>query len=192
MNNIILKPGDIAMNDRPNKKGVQIVKFFMTAPNFIVHLWRKINGTQEIVRFYHPFIVSNNITKVLEQQKYVQYSGVQKTIFDRKHIVYRNKNLTDNDIDLLLNIAEEDIGQGWGVVHALGRFGTWITTIKWFVRYISMPTREVSAGRVARWYYEAFGEIFGENHYRYVTTHTIDKWCRSHPDTWEVISIREV
>ncbi len=188
-----LKPGDIFLNDRPNKTGVKIVKFFMTAPTIFHHLWRKIRGKQEIVRFYHPGIVSNNITKVLEQQKYVQYSGVQKTIFDRKHIVYRTKHLAyNNDIELLLNIATNDIGQGWGIIHALGRFATWLTGIKWFVRYISMPTREVSAGRVARWYYEAFGETFGEKHYRYVTTHTIDKWCNTHPDEWEIISSKEI
>ena len=187
-----LKPGDIGINDRPEKTGVKIVKFFMTAPTWVHHLYRKIRGTQEIVRFYHPFIVSNNITNVLEQQKYVQYSGVQKTIFDRKHIVYRNKNLTYDERQRLFFIAVDDLGQGWGIVHALGRFATWLTGIKWFVRYISMPTREVSAGRVARWYYEAFGETFGEKHYRYVTTHTIDKWCRTHPHEWEVISSKGI
>ena len=187
-----LKPGDIFLNDRPNKTGVKIVKFFMTAPTWIHHLWRKIRGTQEIVRFYHPGIVSSNITKVLEQQKYVQYSGIQKTIFDRKHVVYRNNTLTDWDRLDLLNIAVDDLGQGWGIVHALARFATWLTGIKLFVRYISMPTREVSAGRVARWYSEALGEKFGEKHYRYVTTHTIDKWCRTHPDVWEVISSKRI
>lgn len=187
-----LKPGDIFMNDRPNKTGVKIVKFFMTAPTWLHHLWRKIRGTQEKVRFYHPGIVSKDITKVYEQQKYVQLSNVKKVIFDRIHVVYRKKALNDLDRLYLLNIARDDLGQGWGIVHALGRFGTWLTGIKLFVRYVSMPTREVSAGRVARWYYEAFGETFGENHYRYVTTHTIDKWCRSHPDTWEIISSKGV
>ncbi len=187
-----LKPGDIFINDRPNKTGVKIVKFFMTAPTWLHHLWRKIRGTQEKVRFYHPGIVARDTSKVYEQQKYVQYSDAKKVIFDRKHIVYRNKKLTESDIDILLNIAEQDLGQGWGIVHALGRFATWLTTIKFFTRYISMPTREVSAGRTSRWYYEAFGETFGENHYRYVTTHTIDKWCRSHSDTWEVISSKGV
>ena len=187
-----LKSGDITMNDRPNKTGVKIVKFFMTAPTIFHHLWRKIRKTQEIVRFYHPGIVSEDITKVYEQQKYVQYSDVKKVIFDRKHIVYRRKNLTKNQINSLLSIAQNDLGQGWGVIHAFGRFATWLTGIKLFARFISMPTREVSAGRVARWYYEAFGETFGENHYRYVTTHTIDKWCRSHPNEWEIISSKEV
>ncbi len=187
-----LKSGDIFLNDRPNKTGVKIVKFFMTAKNWIIHLWRKIRRTQEIVRFYHPGIVSEDISKVYEQQKYVQLSDVKKVIFDRKHIIYRNKTLTKTQINKLLSIAKNDLGQGWGIVHALGRFVTWLTTIKLFARYVSMPTREVSAGRVARWYYEAFGETFGEKHYRYVTTHTIDKWCRSHPDTWEVISMKEV
>ncbi len=186
-----LKQGDIFMNDKDNT-GANIVKFFMTAPTWLHHLWRKIRGTQEVVRFYHPGIVSEDTSKVYEQQKYVQLSNAKKVIFNRIHIVYRNKTLTNTNINNLLSIASNDIGQGWGVVHALGRFATWLTGIKLFTRYISMPTREVSAGRVARWYYEAFGETFGENHYRYVTTHTIDKWCRSHPDTWEVISIREV
>lgn len=189
---IDLQPGDIFLNDRPEKTGVKIVKFFMTAPTWFHHLWRKIRGTQEIVRFYHPGIVSEDITKVFEQQKYVQLSNVKKVIFDRKHIVYRRKNEHEFGIDYLLGIAENDIGQGWGVVHALGRFATWLTGIKLFARFISMPTREVSAGRVARWYYEAFGETFGEKHYRYVTTHTIDKWCSQHPNEWEVISMREV
>ncbi len=164
----------------------------MTAPNWVIHLWRKIRGTQEQVRFYHPGIVSKDITRVWEQQKYVQLSDAKKVIFNRKHIVYRNKKLNDLQRTIVINIAHLDQGQGWGVVHALGRFGTWLTGIKLFARFISMPTREVSAGRVARWYYEAYAETFGENHYRYVTTHTIDKWCRSHPDTWEVISMKEV
>ena len=189
---IELKPGDLAMNDRNSKRGVRIVKFFMTAPNWIVHLWRKFKGTQENVRFYHPLIVSNDITRVVEQQKYVQLSDEKKTIFDRKHIVYRNKALSKNDINKLISIASNDLGQGWGIIHALARFATWLTGIKLFVRFISMPTREVSAGRVARWYYEALGETFGEKHYRYVTTHTIDKWCSQHPNEWEIISSKGV
>jgi len=184
---IDLLPGDIFLNDKDNT-GANIVKFFMTAPTWLHHLWRKIRGIQEKVRFYHPGIVAKDTTKVLEQQKYVQLSNAKKVIFDRKHIVYRNKKVDKNQIALLINIAMIDLGRGWGVVHALGRFATWLTGSKLFVRYISMPTREVSAGRVARWYYYAFGETFGEKHYRYVTTHTIDKWCRKHPRTWEVIS----
>ncbi len=191
MNDIILKPGDIFMNDKDNS-GANIVKFFMTAPTIFHHLWRKIRGTQEIVRFFHPGIISNDITRVVEQQKYVQLSDVKKTIFDRKHIVYRNKTLSKNDINKLISIASNDLGQGWGILHALARFATWLTGIKLFVRYISMPTREVSVGRVARWYYEAFGETFGEKHYRYITTHTIDKWCSSHPNEWEIISTKGV
>ncbi len=187
-----LLPGDVFLNDRPNKIGVKIVKFFMTAPTLFHHLWRKIRGTQEKVRFYHPGIVARDTSKVYEQQKYVQLSDARKVIFDRKHIVYRNKNLSDDQITFLMTIIKAEIGRGWGIVHALGRFATWLTGIKLFSRFISMPTREVSAGRVAKWYYLAFEETFGEKHYRYVTTHTIDKWCSTHPDTWEVISIREV
>ena len=187
-----LKAGDIFLNDRPNKTGVKIVKFFMTATTWLHHLWRKFKGKQEIVRFFHPGVVARDTLKVYEQQKYVQLSTAKKVIFDRKHIVYRNKTLDKYQIGLLLNVVEQDLGQGWGVVHALGRFATWLTGFKLFVRFISMPTREVSAGRVARWYSEALGEKFGERHYRYVTTHTIDKWCRTHPDIWEVISSQEV
>ena len=83
---INLQPGDIFMNDRPNKTGVKIVKFFMTSPTWIHHLWRKIRRTQEIVRFFHPGIVSDDTEKVFEQQKYVQLSDAKKVIFDRKHI----------------------------------------------------------------------------------------------------------
>ena len=146
-----------------------------------------MRGTQETVYFYHPGIVARDISKVYEQQKYVQLSDVQKVIFDRKHIVYRNKKLDYLDRNLLVNKAEADLGQGWGIIHALARFATWLTGIKLFVRFISMTIREVSAGRVARWYYEAFGETFGEKHYRYVSTHTIDKWCSRHPKDWEII-----
>jgi len=126
-----LKSGDIFMNDKDNT-GANIVKFFMTAPTWFHHLYRKIRGTQEIVRFYHPGIVSEDITKVYEQQKYVQYSDAKKVIFDRKHIVYRNKTLSNTDINKLLSIAQNDLGRGWGVVHAFGRFATWLTGIKLF------------------------------------------------------------
>ena len=34
---ILLKPGDIFLNDRSNKTGVKIVKFFMTAPTWVHH-----------------------------------------------------------------------------------------------------------------------------------------------------------
>jgi hypothetical protein len=190
MDNVQLKPGDIFMNDS-DKTGQKIVKFFMTAPNVFVHIWRKVRGTQEKVRFYHPGIVSDDTSKVLEQQKYVQYSNAQKVIFDRSHIVYRNKTLKNKDIEKLLKIAKDDLGQGWGVAHTLGRFGTWLTGNPLFARFVSLPNREVSAGRVARWYYESFGETFGEKHYRYVTTHTIDKWCLTHPETWEIVSYKE-
>jgi len=186
---VYLLPGDIFLNDS-DKKGPRIVKFFMTAPTWIHHLWRKFTGTQEKVNFYHPGIVSADTDKVLEQQKSVQYSDANKVIFNRRHIVYRPKYLSLSKRYELVKVAESELGQGWGVVHALGRFATWLTGIKLFARYISMPTREVSAGRVARWYYKAFGETFGEKHYRYVTTHTIDKWCKNHSEDWETISYK--
>ena len=49
MNSITIKPGDIFLVDS-NKKGPKIVKFLQVAPSWYHHLWRKIRGTQEVVK----------------------------------------------------------------------------------------------------------------------------------------------
>lgn len=189
----MLRPGDIIFEDS-DRTGAKIVKFLMTAPNVWIHIWRAIKGTQEKVEYYHPTLVVPE-GKMIEQQWKVQVTS-NENINKKKYIVFRPhpKKIFDsafNDeyfVIWLINNAEKEIGQKWGVLHTLfGRFPTWLTGIPYFARYVKLPNEEVSAGRVARWLYLTYGEKFGHVRYTEATTHTMVKWMLAHPEYYEVI-----
>lgn len=175
--------GDIIFKDS-DQGGAKVAKFFMTAPNMWIHIWRKIRGTQEKVEYYHPMMIVSE-TMAIEQQWKVGYKDVNDAINGHRVIIFRLTN--SSVIPDLVKDAESDLGQKWGVVHVFGRFFTWVTVIPYFARYMKLPNEEVSAGRVARWLYEVTGETFGHKTYQEATTHTMVKWMLSHPDIYEVV-----
>ena len=187
LNRPVLRPGDIWFKDS-QKGGAKVVKFLMQSPTVWHQLIRWIKGTLEPVLTYHPGIIaSNDVT--YEQQWLVQTKETEDVLNgDNRLIIFRRRGLTQGDQYAILNIAKREMGQKWGVVHTIfGRFPTWLTGIPYFARYVKLPNEEVSAGRVARWMYLAWGETFGHKRYTEATTHTMVKWCFSHPETYEVV-----
>lgn len=179
-----LQAGDIIFEDS-DRLGAKIVKFLMTAPSIWHHIYRAIKGIQETVEYYHPTLVISE-TRMIEQQLKVQIT-YSDNINHKKYIVFRPK-ISQDQRDHLIEIAYSDIDQKWGIVHTLfGRFPTWLTGIPYFARYIKLPNEEVSAGRVAKWLYESFGETFGHVRYTEASTHTMVKWMLAHPEIYEVV-----
>lgn len=190
---IRLMPGDLIFEDS-DAFGAQVVKYLMRSPNLWIDLWRIITGTLEKVDYYHPTLVISD-TEMIEQQWRVRLDSVDN-INHKKYIVFRPhpSKRWDNSFNdefftkVLIDVAKEDIGQKWGIIHTLfGRFPTWLTGIPYFARYVKLPNEEVSAGRVARWMYEAYGETFGHVRYTEATTHTMVKWMLAHPEKYEII-----
>lgn len=168
--------GDIVFEDS-DRKGARIAKFFMTAPNMFLHVYRAITKTQEKVEYYHPFIIYSP-EKLIEQQWKVVFDN-KDNFNQNKYIVFRRVNATPEDITNLLTNARLDLGQKWGVFHTIfGRFPTWLTGISFFARHIKLPNEEVSAGRVARWLCETYGETFGKKTYQECTTHDMVKYMK--------------
>lgn len=187
MNKKNIQAGDIWFIDS-EKQGAKVVKIFMTAPTIWHHLWRKIRDTQEKVKYYHPGILYST-RRTLDQQWEVEFDDASDILqSERPLIVFRRKNEYSGTTQHFIDNAKKDLGQKWGIIHTLfGRFPTWLTGIKFFTRYIKLPNEEVSAGRVARWMYETYGETFGYKKYTEATTHTMVKYMLANSDLYEVI-----
>jgi len=187
--NVNLKPGDIVFLDS-DKTGAKIIKYLMRSPTFWVDLYRIVTKTVQPSNYYHPFlVVSPNLA--IEQQFKVQYKNLDNPYHnDVKYLVARKINLTSEQIQNLINIAEGEKGQLWGIINVWGKFLTWLTGIKLFGRIVRWPTQEVSALRIARWIYLSFGETFGQVHYEDNTTKTMYEYVLAHPEEWAIIASR--
>ena len=177
------KCGDIFLCDS-DRIGARIVKFFMTAPTLWQYLWRAVRGTQEKVRYYHAGMVIN-YTSMIEQQGKVQYGNTQK-ILSRRITIYRKKNLTTEQATLLLERAQNQIGQGYGIEDILAHTFAWLTGLQFIVILVGALSRNknICVNRVARWYNHICK--FDSNWYQ-ITTKTMDQYCQTHPDEWEIV-----
>lgn len=178
---MIIKVGDILFEDS-DKIGPKIVKYFMRSPNLWVDLWRIITNTVQKSEYYHPVLYVGN-EKIIEQQWKVEYSELN---LEQKLLIARKKDLRDGDRFVLKHIAELELGYKWGILNVIGKFLTWITGFKIFGRIIRWSSTEVSALRIARWYYQAFQETFGQKYYHDNTTKTMVDYIKNSPD-WEII-----
>jgi hypothetical protein len=175
--------GDIFLCDS-DRTGAKIVKFLMTAPTIWQHVWRKIRGTQEIVRFYHAGMIISN-EQMVEQQWKVQYANTQK-ILGRKVIIYRNKNITEDGQWIFKGKAAEDIGKTYDIPQLIGKTLTWLTGIKLFVRFLGSWSNEeeICVTRVGDWYEGICN--FGVKTKSEITTKILDEYCQKHTDEWEI------
>ncbi len=183
MNQYKAQAGDIFLCDS-DRTGAKIVKFFMTAPTLWQYIWRAIRGTQEKVRYYHAGMILDDTTMV-EQQGKVQFGETQK-ILSRRITIYRRKNMTQEQMDLVETRARTQIGQGYGVEDVLAHTFAWLTGLQIIVKLIGTISRnnDICVNRVARWYNHICS--FGSNWYQ-VTTKTVDEYCQKHPEEWEVV-----
>lgn len=176
--------GDIIFEDS-DKGGPKIVKYFMRSPNVWVDLWRMLNGRLQKSEYYHPAVALGN-SQMAEQQLRVQITSIEN-FNQNKFIVFRRKNITHYQATRLNEVINKEQGQLWGIIQTFGKFATWLTGIPLFSRYFKLPNEEVSATRVARWYYKAFGETFGLPTYQENSTHTMVTYMLNHPETYTII-----
>ena len=186
MDKSIIKPGDFFIVDS-NRTGARIVKFLMTAPNMFVHLWRKIRGTQEKVFYYHAGIFSDP-DNIIEQQKLTQEVSSSKLLSTGNNLlIFRVKNLNDEDRYNIVTSARETIGDFYGVVSCIGKTLTWITTIKWFARHIYWGRTNICINKACKWYLDAIEENFGSKYYHELTTHLVYKYVMAYPEKVEIV-----
>jgi hypothetical protein len=177
--------GDIFLCDS-DRTGAKIVKFFMTAPTWYIYLYRMIRHTQQPVRYYHAGMVLSN-EQMIEQQGKVQYGQTQK-ILNRRITIYRKKNLTEEQKELLRTRAIAQLGQGYGIEDVIAHTLTWLTGIRLFTYIVGALSRnrDICVNRVARWYNHICN--FDLNWYE-ITTKTMDEYCQNHPEEWESIYV---
>jgi len=186
MINVNIQPGDFFLVDS-NKTAPKIIKFLMTAPTCWHHLWRKIIGTQEFVRFYHAGLFLDKDT-IIEQQSKVQIKSSEKLLNTANSLlIFRKKYLTESDRVRLCTIAKESLGQWYGVMSCIGKTLTWITGIKFFCRYVRIPTTEICINRVCDWYKRGIWEEFDSKTHTELTTHSVYKYIMRNPELFEIV-----
>lgn len=183
---INIQSGDMFLVDS-NKSAPRLIKFLMTAPTVWHHLYRKFFGIQEWVRYYHAGILMDKDT-IIEQQGEVQIKSSEKLLNTGNELfIFRRKYLTESDRQRILAVAKHSIGQWYGVVSCIGKTLTWITGIKFFARYIRIPTTEICINRCTDWYKRGIGETFGAKTHTELTTHSVYKYVMAHPEHFEVV-----
>lgn len=188
-----LMPGDILLIDS-QKTGAKIVKFFMTAPTLWQWIYRAIRKTNMVVKYYHVAMVYDS-TRRIEQQAKVMYKDLYP--LPEHTMVVRNKHITDVQRKYLQELADSDMGRGWDVPNAIGKFFTWLTGIKWFARNIHWPTEEICVDRVATWYFKVLGTTFdsaissdgvsGSGVIVELTTQQMYGFLKVNPQDWDIL-----
>lgn len=180
---IKLQIGDIFLTNNYSI-GAKIVMFLMQSPTVWQQIWRWYKGTLEPVAFYHAGMVLNE-NEMIEQQGKVQIANVDK-IFKKDYVIWRNKDLTEeNKIDLE-GVAFDDLGEGYGVLECFGKLFTWLTGIKWFSKWFDMKDRAICVVRVAEWYSCIDLENFGVDDPNYITTKVLYEYCNKSKDWYKV------
>ena len=197
----IAQCGDIFLTNS-DKTGAKIVKFLQQAPTLWQWIYRQIKGTQEPVRYYHAGMVLSS-KQIIEQQWEVQF-GQTADILNKDVIIYRykenDKNIIYSDkiakIDRVGRIKEvvksraiEDLGKIYDIPQLIGKTLTWLTGIKWFVRFLGGLSKEeeICVTRITEWY-DNICE-FGVPTNSEITTKIIDEYCQAHPEEWEIVYI---
>jgi len=178
------KAGDIFLCDSP-RFAATMVKFLMQAPTIWQWLYRAIRHTQQPVRFYHAGMILGD-SVLIEQQAKVQYGETQK-ILNRKVVVYRKKDLTVEQETTITMRAISDLGQEYGLVLVIAKTLTWLTGLTFFVNVFGALDRkhEICINRVCKWYNHICD--FGSKKYFVDNTKSVDEYCQSHPEEWEVV-----
>lgn len=181
------KTGDIVFTDN-FRTASKIVKFLQKEKTIWHHVLKNLlNIPLNGVRFYHVGMILNS-TQLIEQQRVVEKDDIPKR-FAKSYIVYRKKNLTEEDKIALYNVAMDDLGEGYGILECIGKTLTWLTGIKKFTKWLDLKDKEICINRVAYWYKEALGETFGEDNYNYLTTDKMDEYLQKSKE-WRIIDIK--
>ena len=176
--------GDIFLCDS-DQVGAKIVKFLQQSPTVWQQIWRFFTHRLEEVRFYHAGMIIDDL-QIIEQQWKVQYADINK-IFDRRIIIYRMKHLGNTNMNIVRQRAIEDIGKIYDIPQLIGKTLTWLTGIKWFVRFLGKLSKEeeICVTRVGDWYENICD--FGVRTKHEITTKVIDDYCRRRVEEWEIV-----
>jgi hypothetical protein len=185
-NPILIKPGDIFLVDS-KKKGPKMVKFLMTAPTIWQHLWRKLRGTQEEVKYYHAGMFVSKDEIIEQQWKVVQKSSAKLLNTYNMVLIARKKNADMSKRIALADTAKKDLGEGYDVLNIFGKTLTWLFWIPLFEKYMQWPQAEVCINRVAYWCKALDFSTFGAKTHSELTTHDVHKYILANPDEWEIV-----
>lgn len=178
------KCGDIFLCDS-DRTAAKMVKFFMQSPTVWQQLRRWVTKKLEPVRYYHAGMILDDVTMV-EQQSKVQYGDTQK-ILSRKIIIFRKKNLTEQQRFDLGEAARTDIGEGYGIISVIGKTLTWLTGLTLFEDFMHIGDSDICINRVAYWYWKSNGELFGQKNFKRTTTKTMDEYLIQKGNEWEIV-----
>jgi hypothetical protein len=178
------KWGDIFICDS-NRTGAKIVKFLQQSPTIWHQLWRYFRKTLEPVRYYHAGMIISD-EQMVEQQYRVQYDNTSK-LLSRRIVIYRFKNLTDDQRWIFKGRAAEDIGKTYDIPQLIGKTLTWLTGMKFWVRLLGAFSKEqeICVTRIGDWYDGICN--FGVKTRHEMTTKVIDEYCQRNPEIWEVV-----
>jgi hypothetical protein len=176
--------GDVFLCDS-DRFGAKMVKFLQQSPTIWQQIYRFFTKTLEPVRYYHAGMVLDD-NQIIEQQWKVQYGETQK-ILSRDIIIYRRKNLTQDQIAGLRLNAVSDLGKSYDIPQLIGKTLTWLTGIKLFVRLLGGLSKEeeICVTRIGDWY-DGICD-FGVPTNSEITTKIIDSYCLSHKDEWKIV-----
>jgi hypothetical protein len=181
-----IKSGDIFLIDS-DKTGAKMVKFLQTAPTVWQHLWRTITKKQEVVKYYHAGCFLNPL-QIIEQQSKVRIKESDDVLASPNPKCFISCKLaTEEQRTMFQTLVIKDVGLGYDVLNIFGKTITWLTGIKWFSQHVESKNKEICINRIGAWYKEYFNEDFGVKHHSELTTHTMYKYIKSHPEKFDII-----
>ncbi len=183
---INIEQGDFFLVDS-QKTAPKIVKFFQTAPTWVQHIWRKIRGTQETVYFYHVGNFYDPVTLVEQQGKVIKRSANKLLSTNNRLMIVRVKGITPSQQQRIIEVAMDDLGEGYDVLNIFGKLFTWLTGIPLFAMYVQWPNKDICVNRTAYWMKKALGITFGVKTHSALTTHKMYKYVISHPEKFDII-----
>jgi len=181
--NYIPEIGDIFICDS-TRFGAKLVKFLQQEPTLWVWLYKKIFKIPLNEVLYYHAGMAISATELIEQQWTVQKDEVDK-ILTRDVVIFRKKNLTEEQKMILYNRAIEDIGKTYDVLLMIGKLLTWLTGIKWFLRIIQLSDKEFCISAVADWY-TYIKEYFGLSYKEEITTDILYEYLIGSSE-WEIV-----
>ena len=183
---INIEPADFFLVDS-QKTGAKIVKFFQTAPTWVQHIWRKFRGTQETVRFYHVGNFYDAVTLIEQQGKVIKRSADKLLSTNNRLMIVRVKDIGIYQQQAIIEVAMEDLGEGYDILNIFGKLFTWLTGIPLFAMYMQWPNQDICVNRTAYWLKRAIGMNFGVSAHSALTTHTMYKYIIAHPSEFDII-----